>query len=132
MKRRRSPRGMTLVEIIIALAVIAVAILGAVSLVSFSMGQDHEAKERMQAMDAAKSVMERIQEASYDNIFTNFNGFAFDVGMLLPPDGDADGRVGRVVVNNSDPELLDVQVFVEWRTLRGKTGLSFRTLITRR
>lgn len=123
---------MTLVEIIIALAVIAVAILGAVSLVSFSMGQDHEAKERMQAMDAAKSIMERIQETAYDNIFPSYNGFAFDVGMLLPADGDADGRVGRVVVNNSDPELLDAQVFVEWRTLRGKTALSFRTLVARR
>lgn len=130
--RRAADGGMSLLEIIIAMAIVAIAVVGALSLVAFSTGTDQAAKERMIAMDNAKTVMEQIQNTAYDDIFTNFNGYAFDAGNLRPVDGDSDNKVGRVVVDNTDPELLNIQVLVEWNGMNGNTDVRFRTLMTRK
>lgn len=73
--RRRAQRGMTLVEVSIAMAVMAIAVLGLTAGIILSFGANGRASRRTQAAEFAQSSLERLMAASRKNICTgSFNG----------------------------------------------------------
>lgn len=107
----RRSAGFTLVEIAIALAVLALAMLGFLSLMSLNVTQDLMTRQKITAMNAAREQIELMISDPFAEIFARYNepdgddpdgagtapGPHFAVPGLTPLPADADGRVGRVL-----------------------------------
>lgn len=106
----RSSRGMTLVEVVVALAVFSVSALALASML-FSTARLNEAnRENTLAQNGAKAMVESMRNEEFAEIFRRFNddpaddpegagtapGANFAIANLVPIDGDADGRPGRI------------------------------------
>jgi prepilin-type N-terminal cleavage/methylation domain-containing protein len=125
-------KGFTLIEVVIAMAVMAVAILGLLSMLANTMKIQESAREQALAMNACREVLDQMRSSgNFSELFRRYNsttsdnaglvgaipGNAFDVPGLSPIPGDADNRVGRIVIpedpttptilreNLSNPEL---------------------------
>lgn len=92
--RRGTPRasGFTLMEVMIALSVMAFAIFGAISVISFTTRMNMANRERMLAMRAAEKKVEQMLSCSdFDDIYNKFKdqteGFGWEqVDGLEPVD----------------------------------------------
>lgn len=72
-RRRRLTLGFTLVEVVIALAVLAFAFFGMISVVAYSTRMNQATKERMFAMRAAEAKIEQMLACvNFDDIFLKF------------------------------------------------------------
>src|SRR5262245_20830028 len=129
--RNRAHResGMTIVEVMIAMAVIAVGALSALSTLTGSSALDDELKERAVAVRAAMSKMESIAAYDYNDQITNLVNYwsataqkTFNVEGLAPPIG-ANGIAkpnGLIEFNTADPMRIRATVTVSWLTRQGQ------------
>lgn len=120
--------GFTLIEVLVALSVVAVAVVGLLGMVVMATGQDENAADQNAAMDAAMSLISEIRQTPFHQVYSKYKDHAFPVEGLNPWPGDPDGLPGRVVIDASDPDLLDIQVIVEWSGQSGSERIMFRTL----
>jgi len=73
MRRRNS--GFTLVEVVISLAILAIAFFGLISVITYTTRMNMSTKERMLAMRAAEKKIEQMLSSSdFDSIYTTFGG----------------------------------------------------------
>tara|TARA_R110001599_G_scaffold353823_1_gene599185 strand:- start:69888 stop:70526 length:639 start_codon:yes stop_codon:yes gene_type:complete len=87
----RSESGFTLIEALIAGVILAIGVLGVVSLLSMSKVSQHESIQRVRAVSLADDILERIRR--------NPNGMAvYDTGLASPLGGESLG------VNAPDPD----------------------------
>lgn len=109
-KRRRAIQGLTLVEIIIAVAIFAVAGLGFMGMMMMSSRENVSTRQRIVALQGARAKVEEMLSVPFDEIFARYNadvvddpadvvspGPNFAVDGLEPRAGDADGLAGQVV-----------------------------------
>ena len=119
-------RGMTLLEIAVAVAVLAIGLGSSVYALLAGMALQRTAAERTLALQAAESAIESIQAVPFDEAFARFNGTtlddpagevspgdSFDVPGLTPQAGDADGRVGELLFPGDNVALLEDAVDAE-------------------
>lgn len=74
LNRRRLTLGFTLVEVVIALAILAMAFFGMISVIAYSTRMNQATKERMFAMRAAEAKVEQMLACGgFDNIYPMFS-----------------------------------------------------------
>jgi prepilin-type N-terminal cleavage/methylation domain-containing protein len=107
----RGRSAFTLIEIVIAMAVIAVALAGALGTITTSARLSRTDEETVIASQAARTMIEGLQAAPFRDTFKLYNaepsddpgglgtgpGPDFDVAGFDPLLTDADGRVGRIL-----------------------------------
>jgi prepilin-type N-terminal cleavage/methylation domain-containing protein len=104
----RGPAGFSLLEVMFAAVILAIAISGAASAMISAMRLDRVNRETTVAMLEARSVLEQLQSLDFEAIYAAYNQSAADDGGvavpgpnfavpgLSPDPADADGIVGRV------------------------------------
>lgn len=114
-------RGVTLVEIIIALTVLVVAILGLMSLMLSSQRLNQEHRENTIAQNATQTMIESMREQEFSRIFALYNGDPdddpdgpgtapgphFDIPGLNAPSGGLAGRIEFPTLDGSLREDVD-------------------------
>lgn len=140
--RRKGQKGMTLIELIIAFAIIAVALLQLLTVMLSTSNARESARELSVAREAAASKLAEINRKleSFDTIVTTFGSVTdgqtiestFDVPELTHDDGTNDQGIGTVVIDDTSDDILDVQITITWMTSAGRENTySTRTLLTR-
>lgn len=132
--RRR--RGLTLMELMIALGVIAIALFGAVSMILHTVRAKEYSRELDVAKHAAATKLEEIRVRPWNEV-SNPNSALyqpFTVEGLHPPTSNG-GRHGRARIRNLGPggvptnaNLVDVEVTIEWIGVRGPSRYSMRSM----
>jgi Tfp pilus assembly protein PilV len=117
--------GLTIVEALIAVAVLAVGAFSTLTTLTSSSALDENLKERSLALRAVMSRMESVMAYDYDDDIDNLVNFwtqpansTFAVEGLAGPAKNVDG--GSVAVNTADPERIVVTVRVDWTSRSGE------------
>jgi prepilin-type N-terminal cleavage/methylation domain-containing protein len=105
-------RGITLVELIIALAIIGIALLGAIQVLVGTSELKHTTREMTIAREAAAAEIERLKAQSVSNFdgLAGLNGTSASVSRL------PNGILAREVIT-TNPNLYNVRVTVTWTGL---------------
>jgi len=103
MKKRgkRSQAGMTLLEIVIAFMVLAIAIVGTMSLIIVVASHNEARAESNMAYKACQDILERLLSMDYATM-TAQNGVTFAVTKINPTQ-----NIGSIVITNVNPANLD-------------------------
>jgi hypothetical protein len=101
---------MSLIELVIAMAVITIAILGLLSALTSNINLTDSNRELALAINAARSMTETLQDyPTYSQIFSAYSGTnaSFDVSELSPITGAPNGKPGQIVFPGSGGMLLE-------------------------
>jgi len=138
---RRACAGITLVETVVAAAILAVAIAGLTNLSATSAALHQTGVEKDAAVRAAERELSEIVASDFPTIPALWNNFGFNVGLegqagnaLRAPPGDFDGMPGNVQITaptGQPSELVDILVTVEWISPHGPETLSRRMRLSR-
>ncbi len=121
---RSAERGMTLIEVMMALSVIVVAIMGVLGLIPATMKLINDSNEHEIARCAAETEIAKIRAAgvAVDGTTT------FPVGGLTPIAVGAD--CGEVIVSGGPDGTKELVVSVSWRGMdKIDKGIEIRTLV---
>ena len=113
---RRARRGLTLVEILVAIALLLFGLMGFTHSILRAVTTNESTRESALAGEAARQMLETLQGATFKDTFALYNanpaddpgvagsapGSGFAVPGLEPADGDADGMVGEIIFPASD------------------------------
>lgn len=108
---RRERAGLTLIEILCAISVLMISVLGFAQAITASARNTQATKERTLAMQGARRMLEEIEANVFAEAFWRYNDYATDdpggagtaqgsrfaVPGLHLQDGDTDGFVGEIV-----------------------------------
>jgi len=110
----RSRGGFTLLEVMFASAVLAIAISGAAGAMLSATQLDRVNRERALALQSARRMVERSQDVEFEDLFAAYNSVANDD----PPDLVAAGTVPGasfacegLTAQSADPDGVTGQVF---------------------
>jgi prepilin-type N-terminal cleavage/methylation domain-containing protein len=116
----RARRGLTLLEIAVAVAVLAIGLGSSVYALLAGMALQRTAAEHTLALQAAETALESIQAVDFAEAFARFNatvaddpglglspGDDFEVPGLTPQPGDADGRAGEFLFPGDNVGLAE-------------------------
>jgi prepilin-type N-terminal cleavage/methylation domain-containing protein len=104
MKPTPQPRGLTIVEVVMAMAIIAIALLALMSSVISSMSLVEVNRQESLAMNAARQKFAEMQSTPLGSCFATFKNTAFDVP------GIATANAGRIYFPMSASGNLDETV----------------------
>jgi type II secretory pathway pseudopilin PulG len=110
-RRYRTRRGITLVEMVVALGVMAVGLLGFLQSIVAAVNVARAQREIAIASEAGRQTIERMRSESFAQVFKRYNvdpnddpggagtapGASIVVAGLRPLPGAAGGAVGRIV-----------------------------------
>ena len=108
MKRRVSEKGFTLVEVMLAVAIAAVALCGILATYAACFTLIRTSKNASIATSAAQGLLDEIRNTSFPLIKSTYNGTNFTVNNMPL-------NRGIVYVDDSNPELLKVTISVCWK-----------------
>ena len=133
MKRNRQgtggEEGFTIIEVVLALVVLAVVVLGYMASQNAAVALERDTQDRELALNAAVRRLEALKTLSLGDLEA-LDGSGFAVAGLNPPAGDADGLPGLVRVEMLSPVLARVTVRVEWQGAGGTRSQEIGTLIS--
>lgn len=130
--KKKKNQGISLLELMIAMAVIAIALLQLVNVIIHTINTKQSTEELAKAKEAASSMIEQIRATTYDSIVTNFQNTTFSVeGLTLGTGGAGTSPTGSVTIDDSNANLLDVRVAVTWTSKSTNRTYETRALITR-
>lgn len=107
-----SKRGFILAEVLLAAAIAAYALCGILAMYIYCYDLVSTSKNISIATNAAQGLMEEIRNASFSQVFDDYDQLNFVVNNMP-------ANRGVVYVDDNDPELLCVTISVCWRQ---KTG----------
>lgn len=110
-RARRSCAGFTLIDVMMAAVVLAVAISGLCGSILVAMSLNRVNRDTAVAQQAARLAIEQLEGRAFNEVFAAYNGnVADDAGLITaapgggfavaglePLPGDADGQCGRVM-----------------------------------
>lgn len=138
---RQGQEGLGLLDVVIGMALMAVAIMAAAQLVMDTNNMRQTIDIQRLVSDHLDSQIKQAEVTPFAEILVNHQNRGFEVssadGLILQaPQGDPDGLPGVVVVEVPDPpndagELLNVVVSIAWSDRRGTHAQSRSTLISR-
>jgi prepilin-type N-terminal cleavage/methylation domain-containing protein len=82
---RARVRGMSLVEIMIAMIIVAIALLALLSLTQSSNRVQDESRERTIAYNAARKMIEEMRSDAVETLYRRYNSNNTDNGLLVCP-----------------------------------------------
>lgn len=112
MKKMLNNNGMTLVEILVASAVLILAVTGILTSYLRAMELAETSRNMSRAIHAAQTRMEEIRSSEYDSIVAGYHQAQFLINGL-------DGY-GISYVDNSTTDLLEIMVSVMWEQKDGR------------
>jgi Tfp pilus assembly protein PilV len=112
MKKRMHNSGMTLVEILVASAVLILAVTGILTAYLRAMELAEISRNMSRAIHAAQTRMEEIRSSDYDSIFSSYHQTQFLINGL--------NGYGISYVDNSTADLLEIIVSVAWKQKNGR------------
>lgn len=137
-RARRSCDGLTLVELMIAMAIIAVAILGVISVVMHTIRSKEKMREVDLAKQAAATRLEELRSVDFDSLADTSSSVynKFTVTELAHPSGANQRAYGWIKAYhdgsaNFNPDLVDLEVTIEWIGVMGLSKYQARSLYTR-
>jgi len=105
--------GFSLIEVMIAIMILAIGILGAVSSMVSAVDVDSVTTEKDRALQAMESKLEDILTSSFNNA-ADFAGF-YPVTGLSPPDGRTDVlEVTVTPLTGFENEYLIIELDTQW------------------
>lgn len=104
-------RAFTLIELMIAAAILVVAFLGLLGVFTGCLGLNELAGNFTIAINGAQAELERIRGLSFGNISAG----TFEISGM-----DSSDSQGIVEVDNTNPNLLRITVTVCWRQKSGR------------
>jgi prepilin-type N-terminal cleavage/methylation domain-containing protein len=103
----RGRGGFTLIEVVMAVAVLAVGVFSLLAALASSARVRQQAAETDLAVRGATSVIERIRATAWPSVFPTFDDASFTVPGLVPPAGLTEcGRVTLFVNETAIPASL--------------------------
>ncbi len=120
---KNGQKGVTLLEVVIALAVIAISLLSVVSVIVHTTNLKDSTRELTISKEAAQARFEEMRDADFATVAAAYNGRVTAVPGLA-------GGNETITVDASNPDLLDVKIVIQWNTVGGVTTYTTRTLIT--
>jgi uncharacterized protein (TIGR02598 family) len=93
----RAEGGFSLLEVMIAMAVLAIAMAGILGLLLVTHQHNQSASETTMAYKACQEVMEQLQGMTYDEVLAQ-NGVTFAAKKLHP-----DQQIGLITVTDASP-----------------------------
>jgi len=156
---RTQPTGFTIVEVVMAMAMISVALLALMSTVISTMTLVEVNRQDSLAMNAARNKVAEMAAKPFDKLFSSFRGHTFPVAGLQRGNGANPGRVvfpqtgnqlsetvtdrnllmprdlnldGDASDNNvsTEYELLPVKIVIDWDTVQGARTIEFNIVLT--
>jgi hypothetical protein len=119
----------TVVEVLVAVSVLALGLLGALSALSLSNRARQDSSDHLAAAAHCEQVMETLLALPYDQLGLQ-NGASFEIDDMSLGSAPAN-RIGRVFISdvNGDGGLLEVLVRVDFAGGDGRPSFSasFRT-----
>ncbi len=120
-RARPSRRGMTLVEVMVALVILTMCVGMLTSTIASTSVQATVNRENAIAVEAARAAIEDMHNVPFEQVFALFNDFPdddpggpgtgfgnhFDVIGLDAADDDLDGMVGEVILPGADGVLVE-------------------------
>lgn len=125
---KNKQRGVSLVELMIALAVIAIALLGMVGVVLHTISIKEANREQQLAKTAATRQLETVKLAgktNYDTVVLTYNG------QVVPVNDLANNGTCTTTIDSTNPDLLDVRILIQWTGVRGQSRYELRSMMTR-
>ncbi len=116
-------KGVTLLEVVIALAVIAISLLSIVSVITHTSNLKDSTRELTISKEAAQARFEEMRDADFATVAATYNG------RVTAVPGLANGNE-TITVDATNPDLLDVKIEIQWDSVGGTTTYTTRTLIT--
>lgn len=77
----RHPRGLTIVELMFAMAILAIALLSLVLTTSVALRHTQKSREMLAAENAARTQMEVILATDFEDIFATYKSATFSVPL---------------------------------------------------
>ncbi len=107
---RKTKSGFTLLELMIASAVIIIALAGLLATYVACLELSETTKNSNLALNSASEVLEQIRSATFSGISSSYNGYNFSVSGMA-----TNQSLGHVYVDDSDPTLLNITIGVCWK-----------------
>lgn len=137
----RKPLGVSILELMVATTVLAVALVMVLSVLISAMRLDNQTHEMSLAKQQATFKLEQMRGFDYTTLVGMVTGAGgnytedFDVQGLSAQEGDPDGRCGHCLISSKDEagvlldpsgnnNLLRIHVRIDWRS-RGGSNQSF-------
>lgn len=130
----RGQKGVTIVELMFALGIIAIALLGIVGVLLHALSTKDADREQQIAKTAATRKLEEIRTAAtanYDAVAAQYANSTFDVADLSNLSNATKLGLGTVFIDSSNANLLDIRILIGWTGVRGDSRYEIRSLITR-
>ncbi|MDE7253289.1 MAG: type II secretion system GspH family protein [Acetatifactor sp.] len=104
-RKKLNHRGMTLVEVIVAMAILAVVIVPTLHIFASTSGTNFRAKQRQRATTVAESTMEALKAYSLDNLCRLFDNNDFKGANIYNADGTLAGSQTAKAVDSSGHQV---------------------------
>lgn len=117
----RRARGVTLVELVVAMAVLSVALMGLMSTILSSSTLQQNTREKAVAYNHARRLLEEMRSVDFREVYARYNsttgdnpaggaspGSVFTVAGLIPP--HSGNPVGEIIFPESGPGILSETV----------------------
>ncbi|MBF0521468.1 MAG: prepilin-type N-terminal cleavage/methylation domain-containing protein [Candidatus Omnitrophica bacterium] len=105
-------QGFTLMELMVVTVILIVAIGGILATYIQCLAISEISRNSTTAMIAAKSRLEDIKNASFDQLVTKFNKVSFSIGDL--------NGIGVSYVDNTNLDLYKITISVCWQQRNGQ------------
>lgn len=125
MKRSTPNSGFTLLEVLIAAVVLAIALFGLVGAFAHCAWLNANSKETTIAINAARREMDIVRGTFFNTILTTYAApnDNFVVEGLLPVPGDPDGQCGKITCTSAGA-VITITITVSWRGVAGDRGVT--------
>jgi type II secretory pathway pseudopilin PulG len=107
---KRTNSGFTLLELMIAAAIIIVALAGLLSTYVACFELNETTRNTNLALNAAQKTLEEVRSSTFSGIATAYNGYNFSVSGM-----SENVSLGHVYVDNTSTSLLNITVGVCWK-----------------
>lgn len=116
-------RGVTLIELLIAMSVVVVALLGTTSALYFSDANREATREKVLAQNAARKVIEQMRDANFSTLLASYTtgspGSTFTVERLNAISGVP---VGQIAFPMQGSNLRESVIDADWGMPRDLNG----------
>lgn len=131
-ERLRHNHGFTLVEIMIAIAILVLALLGLASLAVMVIKGNAFSKTLTTATTLAKDRMEQLKNTSYDTLAPGTDYAAMDATVQATRASDTVyTRTWTVNANSPASDMTTIIVTVDWNWEGSGRNVTFQTIVTR-